>query len=380
MPKQSGIHQIRGKRGTTCYYFRKGLQVGLQREINQQMSERVKRDPNFANTRLYASEFGYSGHLAALSFVPTEFGLTLNLRANSQGKLTAIYRNLLNEYGTGDFGKRNFIGTNWQPLFVSRINNMCRLNTDTLYPLKCEITLEPLETPKRYKVYCKYTWDNQLVQKMQQYGLKQLNIVVQHFVLCAGHYNAEVGKYINIGHLGGSYSFEYQLPLDYALTHTTYTQTISSAIIDYPTDLAQVIEGGDSILARPVIYIQGVRNIAGLLYPMQNLSTFKMLDNAQMVDNAIDHILYNGIEYSEGDTGPMIDAATSVDLQIVSEYIRQFTMQADWQIFTNGVRLDVLEISDNTIYGSINYTIYGQVLRSVKVTYPDGTSTTLHLN
>lgn len=57
MPKQSGIHQFRGKYGTTCYYFRKGSQNGLQRGINQQMSERVKRDPNFANTRLYASEF-----------------------------------------------------------------------------------------------------------------------------------------------------------------------------------------------------------------------------------------------------------------------------------------------------------------------------------
>lgn len=380
MPKQSGIHQMRGKYGTTCYYFRKGSQNGLQRGINQQMSERVKRDPNFANTRLFASEFGYCGHLAALSFVPTEFGLTLNLRANSQGKLTSIYRNLLNEYGTGDFGKRNFIGTEWQPLFAARINDMGRKQLVDMYPIECQIKMLPTETEKRYRVTATYTWTPQLVQKMRQYGISQLNIVVQHFVLCAGHYSAETGSYVNIGHLGGSYSFEYVLPISYAESHTTYTQTISSALIDYPTDLAQRIEGGDSIMARPVIYVQGMREVGGTLYKQQIYSAFRMLDNAEMVSNAIDHIEYNGVAYREGDTGPEIDFITVADLNIFSDYARQFTQYAEWKPTVNGKACDFNSLYEDNIYVVLTDVLDGERMRTVGVTYPDGSTTTLRLN
>lgn len=380
MPKQSGIHQIRGKRGTTCYYFRKGMQVGLQREINQQMSERVKRDPNFANTRLFASEFGYCGHLAALSFVPTEFGLTLNLRANSQGKLTSIYRNLLNEYGTGDFGKRNFIGTEWQPLFAARINDMGRKPLVDIYPIECQIKMLPTDIEKHYRVTATYTWTPQLVQKMRQYGISQLNIVVQHFVLCAGHYSAETGSYVNIGHLGGSYSFEYVLPIAYAESHSTYTQTISNAIIDYPTDLAQRIEGGDSILSRPVIYVQGMREVGGTLYKQQIYSAFRMLDNAELVTNAIDHIAYNGVEYRVGDTGPIIDMDTTEEILIVSDYMRSFPSKDGFSARANNVDSFVWMLTGNTLNISAPATIDGDRLRTVGVTYPDGSTASLRLN
>lgn len=51
MPKQSGIHQIKGKLGTVSYYGRKYSNTGFLRSINQEVGERVKTAENYAGTR-----------------------------------------------------------------------------------------------------------------------------------------------------------------------------------------------------------------------------------------------------------------------------------------------------------------------------------------
>lgn len=64
MAKQSGIHQLRGKIDGNVYYSQKGVAGGLVRKINEGMSERVKNDAAFANTRLNAAEFGAAGNFS----------------------------------------------------------------------------------------------------------------------------------------------------------------------------------------------------------------------------------------------------------------------------------------------------------------------------
>lgn len=64
MAKQSGIHQIRGKVGEHSYYKTTGVQAGLIRSINQGLSNRVKNDAAYANTRLNNAEFGQAGRIA----------------------------------------------------------------------------------------------------------------------------------------------------------------------------------------------------------------------------------------------------------------------------------------------------------------------------
>lgn len=66
MAKQSGIHQLRGKVGEHSYYRQTGVQGGLVRAINPAMSNRVKTDPAFANTRLNNAEFGQGGRIASV--------------------------------------------------------------------------------------------------------------------------------------------------------------------------------------------------------------------------------------------------------------------------------------------------------------------------
>lgn len=65
MPKQVGIRKFAGKIGEEVgYYSQNGGWV--TRSQNPAMSERVKNDPAFANTRYNAAEFGAAGSLAGV--------------------------------------------------------------------------------------------------------------------------------------------------------------------------------------------------------------------------------------------------------------------------------------------------------------------------
>lgn len=66
MAKQSGLHQIKGKIGEHSYYRQTGVSGGLIRSINQGLSDRVKNDEAYANTRLNNQEFGAACNVAAL--------------------------------------------------------------------------------------------------------------------------------------------------------------------------------------------------------------------------------------------------------------------------------------------------------------------------
>lgn len=65
MAKQRGIHQISGKINNLCYYEQKYVRGGLIRRINEAMSERLKTDPLFANTRRANTIFGGCSLLAS---------------------------------------------------------------------------------------------------------------------------------------------------------------------------------------------------------------------------------------------------------------------------------------------------------------------------
>lgn len=64
MAKQSGLHQIKGKIGEFSYYRQSGVNAGLIRGINPAMSNRVKTDEAYANTRLNNREFGQACEIA----------------------------------------------------------------------------------------------------------------------------------------------------------------------------------------------------------------------------------------------------------------------------------------------------------------------------
>ena len=92
MAKQRGIHQISGKINNLCYYEQKYIRGGLIRRINEAMSERLKTDPVFENTRHANTIFGGCSQYAKtlLSFFGNRN--TYLFTPYRQAKLTEIVR------------------------------------------------------------------------------------------------------------------------------------------------------------------------------------------------------------------------------------------------------------------------------------------------
>ena len=95
MAKQRGIHQISGTINNLCYYEQKYVRGGLIRRVNEAMSERLKLDPVFENTRQSSYVFGMCSILAAQIF--SCFGNRPNFlfRPSRQAKFTKY---LLSQY------------------------------------------------------------------------------------------------------------------------------------------------------------------------------------------------------------------------------------------------------------------------------------------
>lgn len=93
MAKQRGIHQISGKVNNLCYYEQKYVKGGLIRRINEAMSERLKTDPVFENTRHANVIFGGCSQFAKtiLSFFGNRS--TYLFLPYRQAKLTKIIKN-----------------------------------------------------------------------------------------------------------------------------------------------------------------------------------------------------------------------------------------------------------------------------------------------
>lgn len=122
MAKQSGIHQLRGKVGEHSYYKQTGISSGLVRSINQGMSQRVKTDEAFANTRLNNSEFGQGGRLAAVLaqyIIPKFRPMILPF---SQAKMAKIILEYIKNDITSPWGQRNVTLVNSADVQVDALN------------------------------------------------------------------------------------------------------------------------------------------------------------------------------------------------------------------------------------------------------------------
>lgn len=98
MAKQRGIHQISGKINNLCYYQQKYISGGLIRRINEAMSERLKFDPVFSNTRVANTIFGACSAFAGglLSFFGSRSSFLF--KPYRQSLLTRAIKNHLLKY------------------------------------------------------------------------------------------------------------------------------------------------------------------------------------------------------------------------------------------------------------------------------------------
>lgn len=126
MAKQSGIHQLRGKVRGMSYYRQKGVVDGLARSINQGMSERVKNDAGYLNTRLNAREFGSAGSFAGAAIRAISDRQRTMLKDFATGQLCKAMKELIALDTTNPWGERQFVGTDWQAETLSRISTYAK--------------------------------------------------------------------------------------------------------------------------------------------------------------------------------------------------------------------------------------------------------------
>ena len=113
MAKQFGIHQLRGKVGDMAYYRQSGVAAGLVRSINQSLSDRVKNDVAYANTRLNNQEFKtatrFAGSMLA-GVVPSYRPMFENFKnAHVSQKILEIIKTATGQWGQRMIGQTNLI-------------------------------------------------------------------------------------------------------------------------------------------------------------------------------------------------------------------------------------------------------------------------------
>jgi hypothetical protein len=110
MPKQSSIFKVRGKMdGNSFYYSPLG---GYQfRKINPNMSERVKTEDQFINTRRNAAEFGAAGSMAGAICRAFYQSFRFVATPKMNGILTKLIDRLIRGNTSGIWGERNVMPT-----------------------------------------------------------------------------------------------------------------------------------------------------------------------------------------------------------------------------------------------------------------------------
>lgn len=124
MAKQHTLVNLTGKIGESSYYYTRngGFQI---RRINPNMSERVKTEPGFQNTRLNANEFGAAGStvIPLMSYIHNHYSWALKPGAN--GRMVKKTRVLIQSDVLHPFGRRSLPQTTFE-LYMNEFNRQQR--------------------------------------------------------------------------------------------------------------------------------------------------------------------------------------------------------------------------------------------------------------
>lgn len=135
MAKQRGIHQIKGKINNLCYYEQKYVRGGLIRRINEAMSERLKTDPVFENTRSANSYFGAFSMLSKILLSFASYRGSTLMYPSRQAKLTSSLRRAYTSFSSDTYNAS--ISLDEMPIdaMLSALNNLSKVKADLYFPV-----------------------------------------------------------------------------------------------------------------------------------------------------------------------------------------------------------------------------------------------------
>lgn len=254
MAKQSGIHQLRGKVGEHSYYRQTGVQSGLVRAINPAMSNRVKTDEAYANTRLNNREFGQAGRIAAMlaQYITPKFRpMVLPF---SQSKMAKILLEYIKLDSTAPWGGRNLTPSNSGDAQVAALNAVVK---NRFEDWGIQITGDEENTTIEFNT------TEETVAKAQAIGATGFTLRVLASTSWIGIYNAPEQKYAQSYARANVYNEDISV-------NTPVTQTIEYSLRPAPP------EGWPAFMAErmAVAIVLPYREVNGVQHILQEECTY----------------------------------------------------------------------------------------------------------
>lgn len=256
MAKQSGLHQIKGKVGEHSYYRQTGVASGLIRSINQGLSDRVKNDDAYVNTRLNNAEFGQACKIAArmIQYITPKFRPMI--LPFSQSKMAKLLLEQI-KVSNGSWGQRNFT----DPLgrvASSLLSSLAKNNFDD-YGLK----LDNGEETSPLELVCDQVTAAAKLSAIGADGYKVRAVFTDTWV---GDFNATSGKYSDSFARGNNYDTDALVPgASFSLDDAVYP---SDPPTGWPAHGIRMI----------VIVVMPYRTVNSVKHILQEHCTFKAFE------------------------------------------------------------------------------------------------------
>lgn len=187
---QSTFRQL-GKIDGRKYYQVKGVDGIVSQSINQGMSNRVKNDAAYANTRLNNAEFGGAGSTAGAITRGLSQKWRYLLVPFATGKIAKDVRAIMMQDSTGKWGQRGLTGTTWQAALAEKISAYSKNSVDDYSGLEISAKFN------RDSGLNVSATETKIVnnEKLQGLGCTGVHVVVLGGVVEASKFDSNVKKY-----------------------------------------------------------------------------------------------------------------------------------------------------------------------------------------
>lgn len=359
MPKQSGIYQIKGKFEQRSYYRPKNMPTGVFRSINQQMSERVKTEPNYAITRNYAGEFGCA---CSWANQVTSYLNTLAPISNLVKKRTDIAQSalgLIRQDTEHEFGKRTLIVNGWQETMMLLLNNLPRVSFDGTFGSNMSFySFEDTSTGSgNYKLHVNIPSVPNLFERLKAIGANYVEYRVYVCRWWAGYYTTLLGRY---------YPAElYTIPVD------DFYSTSLPHNIDCDVDLPLDGDYPSFAYMKVLVTATPMREFSDKTYALEHLRTFKIFDLPRK-ETFIEKVTYKDKTYKQGSRAFEIDTIKNPIMRVTMHLESGTTITTPTAI-VNGVMCDAGKTADNIIDVKFSTVLDGDTMRILAITFGGNT-------
>lgn len=176
------------------YYRQKDVQDGLVRKINEGMSQRVKQDAAFANTRLNAAEFGSAGSFSGAAVRSITNRWRTILKPFTTGQMVPVVLDFIRQDTSSPWGQRDFATSAWKEPVVSFLNGSAKNEWEGRYIEVSSISVTG--TAGNLQLLLDYSLPSTNVEWMRAKGVDGILVQVYIYRLIKGQYQSSSDKYL----------------------------------------------------------------------------------------------------------------------------------------------------------------------------------------